>query len=230
MGSEFEVLPYHSNIRWSSWEKVLNRVLAMCVERALFLREHQYCHADCFENSEFILILVYMANIFDALNHLNQQVQNDGVNVVEVEENLKAFQKNIPVPGELKQAIAMHLDELTKSLDEYFPTRELYPASLRQPWPFGVATADVNNEYLDEIIELQQSQVQQQLFRTTTLSAFWCHHIVTYPLIQSFSRMVDVKTKKRNRLCCENDMRVALAKVKSSISELVSERQHRMSH
>ena len=59
-------------------------------------------------------------------------------------------------------------------------------------------------------------QVQQQLFKTTTLSTFWCHQIVAYPpkakkalkvLIpfvktylcgQSFSRMVDIKTKKRN--------------------------------
>lgn len=47
---------------------------------------------------------------------------------------------------------------------------------------------------------------------------------------QSFSRMVDIKTKKRNRLCCENDMRVALAKVKPRISELVSERQQQKSH
>ncbi|KAF2350432.1 HAT C-terminal dimerization domain [Trinorchestia longiramus] len=91
-------------------------------------------------------------------------------------------------------------------------------------------------------------QVQQQLFRTTTLSTFWCQQIVTYPVIatkaveilipfvttclceQSFSRMLDIKTKKRNRLCCKIDMRVALAKVKPRISELVSERQQQKSH
>ncbi|CDQ98897.1 unnamed protein product, partial [Oncorhynchus mykiss] len=89
--------------------------------------------------------------------------------------------------------------------------------------------------------------VQQQLFRTTTLSTFWCQQMVTYPVIakkaleifipfvttylreQSFLRMLDIKTKKRNRLFCEND-RVALAKVKPRISELVSERQQQKSH
>jgi hypothetical protein len=119
---------------------------------------------------------------------------------------------------------------------------------VRQPFTFSVETTDVNDEYLDEIIEIQQSQVQQQLFRTTTLSTFWCQQMVTYPVIakkaleifipfvttylceQSFSRMLDIKTKKRNRLCCENDMRVALAKVKPRISELVSERQQQKSH
>ncbi|KAM5132134.1 protein FAM200C-like [Mantella aurantiaca] len=155
---------------------------------------------------------------------------------------------DISVPVELKQAIATHLDELAKSLDGYFPTRESYSAWVRQPFTFSVETADVNDEYIDEIIEIQQSQVQQQLFRTTTLSTFWCRQMVTYPVIamkalecfipfvttyiceQSFSRMLDIKTKKRNRLCCENDMRVALAKIEPRISELVSERQQQKSH
>ncbi|KAM5138165.1 protein FAM200C-like [Mantella aurantiaca] len=224
----------------------------------------------------------YLTDIFAALNHLNKQIQGGGVNIIEAEENLKAFQIKLPlwkqrtendnvanfpllddcvskiedvsgigdisVPAELKQAIATHLDELAKSLDGYFPTRESYPAWVRQPFTFSVEKADVNDEYLDEIIEIQQSQVQQQLFRTTTLSTFWCRQMVTYPVIamkalecfipfvttylceQSFSRMLDIKTKKRNRLCCENDMRVALAKIEPRISELVSERQQQKSH
>ncbi|XP_073485045.1 protein FAM200C-like [Aquarana catesbeiana] len=217
MGSEFEVLLYHSNVQGLSWGQVLNRVFAVRVELALFLQEHQHCHADCFKNSEFILILVYMADIFAALNHLNQQMQGGRVNIIEAEENLKAFQKKIPlwkrriendnfanfpllddcvskiedvsgiadisVPAELKQAIATHLDSLAKSLNGYFPTRESYPAWMRQPFTFSVETTDVNDEYLDEIIEIQQSQVQQQLFRTTTLSTFWCQQMVTYPVI-----------------------------------------------
>lgn len=155
---------------------------------------------------------------------------------------------DISVSTELKQIIATHLDELAKSLDGYFPARESYPAWVRQPFMFAVETADVNDEYLDEIIEIQQSQVQQQLFRTTTLSTFWCRQMDKYPVIakkaldffipfvttylceQSFSRMLDIKTKKRNRLCCENDMRLALAKVKPRISELVSQRQQQKSH
>ena len=88
MGSEFEVLMYHSNVRWLSRGKVLNRVFAMRVELALFLQKHQHCHADYFENSEFILLLAYM-DIFDALNHLNQQMQGGGT-IIEAEENLRA--------------------------------------------------------------------------------------------------------------------------------------------
>ena len=82
MGSEFKVLLYYSDVRWLSWGKVLNRVFALRVESAVFLREHQHCHADCFKNSEFILILAYVADIFGALNQLNQQMQGGGVNII----------------------------------------------------------------------------------------------------------------------------------------------------
>jgi len=44
-----------------------------------------------FENYDFILILAYMANIFDALNHINRQMQGGGFNIIEAKENLKAF-------------------------------------------------------------------------------------------------------------------------------------------
>ena len=155
---------------------------------------------------------------------------------------------NIFVPTELKQAISLHLDKLTKSLNGYFPSRESYPAWVRQPFTFRVNKVDVNDKYLDEIIKLQQSQVQQQLFRKTTLLTFWCHQIVAYPLLpkkafeilipfvttclceKSFSMMVDIKTKKRNRLCCENDMRVTLSKVKPCIFRIVSEMQQHKTH
>ena len=143
-----------------------------------------------------------MADIFDAIDHLNCQMQGGGVNVIEAEEKLSAFQKKLPlwrrrtednfanfplldecvsgiednsevggtaIPRELKQAIAMHLDELGKSFDGYFPDQAQHPAWVRQPFTFGVATTDVNDQYLDDLIELQQSQTQQQLFGTTTL-------------------------------------------------------------
>ena len=54
---------------------MLNRVFALRMELAVLLREQQHRHADCFENSEFILVLTYMVNVFDALNNLHQHMQ-----------------------------------------------------------------------------------------------------------------------------------------------------------
>ena len=93
MSFEFKVLLYYSNVWWLSPGKMLNQVFTLLVELAVLLREHQHCHADCFENSEFILVLAYMADIFDALNNLNQHMQGGRVNIIEAEEYLKAFQQ-----------------------------------------------------------------------------------------------------------------------------------------
>ena len=162
-------------------------------------------------------VFVLRVELVGALNHLIQQMQGGGVNIVKAEEHLKAFQKkiglwkrrtendnfvnfpllddciseiehvsgngNISILTALKQTISLQFDELTKSLDEYFPNRKSYPAWVRQSLTFSVDKADVNDKYLDGIIKLQQSQAQQQLFRTTTLSTFWCHQIVAYPLL-----------------------------------------------
>ena len=77
ISSVFEVLLYYSNVWWLSRVKMLNHVFTLRVELAMLLREHQHRHADCFENSEFILVLAYMVDIFDALNNLNQQMQGN---------------------------------------------------------------------------------------------------------------------------------------------------------
>ena len=72
---------------------MLNRVFAVRVELAVLLREHPCRHADCFENSEFLLVSAYMAVIFDALNNLNQRIQGGEVNIIAAEEHLKALKK-----------------------------------------------------------------------------------------------------------------------------------------
>ncbi|KAF2346618.1 hypothetical protein FHG87_022628 [Trinorchestia longiramus] len=131
-------------------------------------------------------------------------MQGGGFNIIEAEENLKAFQKRPP---------------LWKRRTE-------------------------NNNFENFTLLDNCSQVQQQLFKTT----FWCQQMVTYPVIakkalqifipfvttllceQFFFRMLDIKTKKRNRQCCENDMKVVLVKVKPRISELVPGRQQQKSH
>ena len=74
---------------------MLNCVFTLRVKLAVLLREYQHGHADCFKNSEFILILAYMVDIFDALNNLNQQMQAGGVNIIGAEKHLKAFQKKL---------------------------------------------------------------------------------------------------------------------------------------
>lgn len=55
-------------------------------------------------------------------------------------------------------------------------------------------------------------------------------HLLTYLCGQFFSRMLGIKMRKRTRLCCESDMRMALTNLQPRISELVSQRQQQKSH
>src|SRR6218665_4218277 len=137
----------------------------------------------------------------------------------------------------VRKLIVTHLEQLGKSFDGYFPDKDIqqYPVWVRQPFTFDVTTVNVNNPYLDDLIELQQSHMQQVVFGTTTLSSFWCRQMEGYPHLakaaleilapfvtsylceQGFSKLVEIKTKKRSRLDCEHDMRVALSKTEPRI-------------
>ena len=54
--------------------------------------------------------------------------------------------------------------------------------------------------------------------------------VTTYLCEHAFSILVDAKAKKRNRLACENDMRIVVSETKPRISLLVSEKQQQKSH
>ena len=59
-------------------------------------------------------------------------------------------------------------------LKNYFPEQRKYPTRIPHPFAFDTTTADINNQYIDDIIELQESRVQKLAFNSTNLDIFWC--------------------------------------------------------
>uniref|UniRef100_UPI00358F684C uncharacterized protein n=1 Tax=Myxine glutinosa TaxID=7769 RepID=UPI00358F684C len=88
IGSEFEVLFHHSNVRWLS-----------------------------------------RGRRTDNDNFVNLSLLDECVSGIEDESEVGGT----ALPGELKHAIATHLDELGKSFDGYFPDQEQYPAWYKIP-------------------------------------------------------------------------------------------------
>ena len=144
----------------------------------------------------------------------------------------------------LKSEFVKHLQKLQLSFKNYFPDQRKYPEWIRQPFAFDTTTVDTNYQHINDIIELQESKV----FNSINLETFWCQQMESYPRIakvaldvltsfvitylreRAFSILVEGKTKKRNRLACENDLRIAVSETKPRISQLVARKEQQKAH
>ena len=100
----------------------------------------------------------------------------------------------------------------------------------------------------EEFVRLRQDSAAKTLFESASLHSFWCKMLQSYPHLseraiwllmpypssylceQSFSTMVVMKTKYRNRLEIEKDMIVALSSTEPRIGKLVAEKEAQPSH
>lgn len=95
LGSEHEVLLYHTDVRWLSRGRVLTRVMELRNEMAGFLREKKNKLADEFDQHSFIVSLAYLADIFSHLNDLNVSLQGRQVNILDAKEKIGAFSQKL---------------------------------------------------------------------------------------------------------------------------------------
>ncbi|XP_064117710.1 protein FAM200C-like [Macrobrachium nipponense] len=95
MGSEHQVLLFHTEVRWLSRGKMLTRIAELTDEIAIFLQEYQSDFAENFEDEIFILSLSYLADIFGHLNDLNLSMQGMFANNIDCTEKVEAFKKKI---------------------------------------------------------------------------------------------------------------------------------------
>ena len=150
----------------------------------------------------------------------------------------------------LSGEIARHLRSLIEQFEHYFPELDVQSFSVvRDPFTAPLdSIADEDDTAQEELVQLQQDSGAQALARTNSLSTFWCKMLPSYPTLsrraikvlmpypssyfceQSFSTMVVIKTKYRNRLEMEHDMILALSSTSPRIEKLVSEKQAHPSH
>ena len=152
--------------------------------------------------------------------------------------------------GELKIEVESHLQILKEEFDCYFP--DLGNVELAE-WkmtrnPFRIKEDILSEELQEEFLEMQCNSTAKDDFEAMSLNDFWAKYLRIYNKVGSvairtllpfsstylcekgFSALVSMKTKFRNKLECEADLRCALSSTKPRIKQLVSQKQLHLSH
>ena len=141
----------------------------------------------------------------------------------------------------IKPILVEHLVNLITEFDSYLPDINL-EAHLLVKNPFLAKVDNLSEDVAwlqEELIDLHHDQFHRQLLSTASLGEFWTsvnkekpiigNEVMTFLLLfsttylceQGFSALTVVKTKARNRLSSDNDLRVALSKIEPCIEEIM---------
>ena len=162
-----------------------------------------------------------------------------------------ALEKNkTELGGELKTEIETHLQILKQEFESYFPDlgdTELVEWKMTRN-PFRISEDILPDNLLEEFLEMKGNSAAKDDFEELAFTDFWAKYVQIYKRVGSmalhtllpfsstylcesgFSALVNIKTKARNKLDCEADLRCALSSVKPRIKLLVSKKQLHPSH
>jgi len=95
LGSEFQHLPFYSNVRWFSSGKLLRSVVDLRTELQIILNEKNYRHAILFQDKEWMLHVCCLNDIFTTVNDLNTAIRGRNQNIITLSEKLSAFKEKL---------------------------------------------------------------------------------------------------------------------------------------
>uniref|UniRef100_A0A3B3IMQ0 Uncharacterized protein n=1 Tax=Oryzias latipes TaxID=8090 RepID=A0A3B3IMQ0_ORYLA len=253
-GAEHTELLLHPEVRWLSRGRVLSRLFELRAEVHTFLTEHGSHHATMFENTDWLAKLCYLADIFRKLNELNMSLQGKDTSILNLNDKVGGFLKKAEM---WKRACDQEDFTCFPQLDvigfhSYFP--DMDDKSVQLDWlrnPFLLSEANRSKlpvTHQEKLMEVASDRGLQMKFGASTLTQFWLcvrqehpelgqkaleqllRFASTYLCEASFSAMILIKTKQRNRLCLEKSLITAVASLPPRMTKILSEVQAHISH
>ncbi|XP_068115889.1 zinc finger BED domain-containing protein 5-like [Hyperolius riggenbachi] len=228
MDKEHVNLLLHTEIRWLSRGRVLNRVFELKSELQEYFQQISNAHfSGCFEDGEWLQKLAYLADIFQHLNHLNKSLQGPRENILTSSDKILGFQrklslwKNHVANGNLKMfpllsgleseegyhqvsnLIEKHLEDLQNKMEHYFPSL----STQQYDWvrdPFSEECAHPVNFSLreeEEFCELRCDRTLKLRFTELPLDKFWISIKEEYPEIHT--KAVNILLQFSTSYMCE---------------------------
>ncbi|XP_068246891.1 protein FAM200C-like [Palaemon carinicauda] len=219
IGQEQTVLLYHTEVRWLSRGRVLSRVFELRGEIHHFLHEQVQELAIHFNDPSLVQMLAYLADVFSALNELNLSLQGRGLNIFPASEKFAAF----------KEKLVLWM--LFTFFDGYFSCGEIQACNnwILNLFMQNLEDVDDDGSIREDLIDMIHNLGIQMEFTNSQLVHFWASQLEAYPALatkalevlvpfattylceQGFFYQLHIKTKNRNRLNSEHDMRVVIS-------------------
>lgn len=168
-------------------------------------------------------------------------------------EKILAFKRLVEIDltdeDQLREDIKSHMSSLKDELLKYFPDLDDNIQISLARNPFRCAVDDLPDEIQEEFLELRNNTAAKEEYQLLGISDFWAKMLPIFPqnsefalkvllpfsstylCERGFSSLLVTKSKYRNRLMVEGDLRCALTcHTSPRISELTSKKQTQPSH